>query len=71
MKKKNLKSLKLNKKSISNLDKKNEIVGGGGIGEPSFHCGTLGCESIDCPSNVWPICQTEEWTNGECASILP
>jgi len=51
MKKKNLKSLKLNKNSISKINNQ-EIVGGTG---PSFHtCPYYFCISEDCTSAVLP-----------------
>ena len=65
MKKRNLKSLSLNKKLVSNLET-NVVKGGTAngsianncLGKPSLHCGSLSCESFACP--------TEEWTVGYC-----
>ena len=77
MKKREIKNLKLGKKTISSFNSrvlKNGInhdgVKGGctqfpctdDIGRPSLHCGSLSCESFACP--------TEEWTNGDCGVLF-
>jgi len=63
MKKKNIKSLKLNKKSISNLDRKNEIVGG-------FN--TISCHPVGvcCPTHD-VNCPTENADCGATAGCPP
>lgn len=52
MKKRNLKSLRLNKKSISNFDVNNSIVGGA-ISERITECRNTHCVSVinSCPSH--------------------
>jgi hypothetical protein len=77
MKKSSLLSLKLKKSTVSNLNSsalkpslQGKVKGGGwsdypcidNLGEPSFHCGSLSCESFGCP--------TEDWTVGRCEMIL-
>lgn len=64
MKKKNLKSLRLNKKSISKINNQ-KIVGGTGI---SFiTCPFYFCVSDECPSAVRPpICLVRETEYDTC-----
>lgn len=67
MKKKNLKSLNLNKKLVSKFES-NHVTGGSHecngsirnncLGSPSLHCGSLSCESF--------ACETADWTVGYC-----
>ncbi|WP_340202025.1 hypothetical protein [Ascidiimonas sp. W6] len=78
MKKNRVSNLKLTKSTVSKLNSKllapsmNERIKGGGwsdypcidnLGEPSFHCGSLGCESMGCIS--------EFWTESRCDVLLP
>lgn len=56
MKKKNLKSLKLNKNSVSKINHQT-VKGGTGFTSPNLSCHYFTCASVDCPSAyVKPYC---------------
>ncbi|WP_298517108.1 hypothetical protein [uncultured Kordia sp.] len=64
MKKRNLKSLKLNKKSISDLNKDDNLVGGAFTSGCSDGCGPLktawNCTRADCTSDCGTLfCDTD------------
>ncbi|KAB8155218.1 hypothetical protein EZY14_004850 [Kordia sp. TARA_039_SRF] len=72
MKKKNLKSLKLNKKSISSFDQKSGLVGGRGdqtmIGEPC-QPPTIFNSCDYCPSGVCETFICASWWGGQLCPI--
>ncbi|KAB8152330.1 hypothetical protein EZY14_014915 [Kordia sp. TARA_039_SRF] len=68
MKKRNLKSLKLNKKSISRINN-HELTGGTGLTAVELSCHWFTCHSVnnDCPSaNVKPYCFVKYTEQVDC-----
>lgn len=65
MKRKNLKTLKLNKNSVSKIN--HEVLKGGGFTSPDLSCHYFTCASVECPSAyIKPHCLVTYSFDGTC-----